>query len=64
MRRVPASAVIAEELSRKLEIPVEISHNQSEYADSQRLGRYLKALIDSGYSLPDAATITGIPKVT
>ena len=59
---LPTSALIAEELSRKLETPVTISHNESEYADSQRLGRYLKALVDAGYSLPDASTIVGLPK--
>ena len=57
---LPTSALIAEELSRKLETPVTISHNQSEFADSQRLGRYLKALIDSGFSLSDAASIVGL----
>ena len=60
---LPTSALIAEELSRKLETPVTISHNDSEFSDSQRLGRYLKALVDAGYSLPDAATIVGLPKV-
>ena len=60
---LPTSAIIADELSAKLETTVEISHNESEYADSQRLGRYLKSLIDAGYSLPDAANIVGLPKV-
>ena len=60
---LPTSAIIADELSAKLETTVEISHNESEYADSQRLGRYLKSLIDAGYPLPDAANIVGLPKV-
>ena len=60
---LPVSAIIAGELSEKLETPVTIGHNESEYADSQRLGRYLKSLIDAGYSLPDAANIVGLPKV-
>ena len=61
---LPTSALIAEELTRKLETAVTISHNESEYADSQRLGRYLKALVDAGYSLPDASTIVGLPHAT
>ena len=60
---LPTSAIIADELSAKLETTVEISHNESEYADSQRLGRYLKSLIDAGYPLPDAANIVGLPRV-
>ena len=59
---LPTSVLIADELSTKLETAVAISHNESEYADSQRLGRYLKSLIDAGYSLPDAANIVGLPR--
>ena len=59
---LPTSAIIAGELSAKLETAISITHNESEYADSQRLGRYLKSLIDAGYSLPDAANIVGLPK--
>ena len=61
---LPTSAIIADELSAKLETTVEISHNESEYADSQRLGRYLKSLDRCRVSaLPDAANIVGLPKV-
>ena len=59
---LPTSALITEELSRKLETSVSISHNDSEFSDSQRLGRYLKALVDAGYSLPDASAIVGLPR--
>ena len=60
---LPTSALIEGELTTKLETPISISHNESEYADSQRLGRFLKSLTDAGYSLPDAANIVGLPKV-
>ena len=59
---LPTSALIEAELTTKLETPISISHNESEYADSQRLGRFLKSLTDAGYSLPDAANIVGLPR--
>ena len=59
---LPTSALIEGELMTKLETPISISHNESEYADSQRLGRFLKSLTDAGYSLPDAAKIVGLPR--
>ena len=59
---LPTSALIAQELTSKLETPVSIGHEQSEHLDSQRLGRFLKSLVDAGYSLPDASNIVGLPR--
>ena len=36
---LPTSAIIAQELTSKLEEPVSIGHNESEFVDSQRAGR-------------------------
>ena len=58
---LPTSAIIALELTSKLEEPVSIGHELSEHLDSQRMGRFLKSLVDAGFSLPDAAAIVGLP---
>ena len=59
---LPTSAIIALELTSKLEEPVSIGHELSEHLDSQRMGRFLKSLVDAGFSLPDAAAIVGLPQ--
>ena len=60
---LPTSAIIAQELTSKLEEPVSIGHNESRIRRLVRgLGRFLKSLVDAGFSLADAAAIVGLPQ--
>ena len=60
----PLARRIESELSRKLEEPVVIGLQASEYADWQRISRAASTLVDLGYSMDQVATMLGINERT
>ena len=56
----PLGRLISAEASKKLERPVSLSFESLRGSDAQGISRAVKALTDSGMSLPDALATVGL----
>ena len=59
---LPLGEIIALELSEKLETPISIDFQKSEYLDAQRLSRSYASFVAAGMSPADAANILGLDR--